>query len=43
MMWSNMTFDVYGKLMPGGLDEAAAAANAYLAGDGKRPALRLVG
>jgi integrase len=38
-----MTFDVYGKLMPGGLDEAAAAANAYLAGDGKRPALRLVG
>jgi integrase len=38
-----MTFDVYGKLMPGGLDEAAAAANAYLAGDGKRRALRLVG
>jgi integrase len=38
-----MTFDVYGKLMPGGLDEAAAAANAYLAGDGRRPALRLVG
>jgi integrase len=25
-----MTFDVYGHLMPGGLDEAAAAANAYL-------------
>ena len=38
-----MTFDTYGHLMPGGLDEAAAAANAYLAGDGKRPALRLVG
>jgi integrase len=38
-----MTFDVYGKLMPGGLDEAAAAANAYLAADGRRPALRLVG
>jgi hypothetical protein len=28
-----MTFDTYGHLMPGGLDEAAAAANAYLAGD----------
>jgi integrase len=26
-----MTFDVYGHLMPGGLEEAAAAANAYLA------------
>jgi integrase len=26
-----MTFDQYGHLMPGGLDEAAAAANAYLA------------
>jgi hypothetical protein len=38
-----MTFDTYGHLMPGGLDEAAAAANAYLEGDGKRPALRLVG
>ncbi len=38
-----MTFDTYGHLMPGGLDEAAAAANAYLAGDGKRPPLRLVG
>lgn len=38
-----MTFDTYGHLMPGGLDEAAAAANAYLAGDRKRPALRLVG
>ena len=38
-----MTFDTYGHLMPGGLDEAAAAANAYLAGDGQRPALRLVG
>lgn len=28
-----MTFDTYGHLMPGGLDEAAAAANAYLARD----------
>lgn len=27
-----MTFDTYGHLMPAGLDEAAAAANAYLAG-----------
>jgi integrase len=26
-----MTFDQYGHLMPGGLEEAAAAANAYLA------------
>jgi len=26
-----MTFDTYGHLMPGGLDEAAAATNAYLA------------
>jgi len=25
-----MTFDRYGHLMPGGLDEAAAVANAYL-------------
>jgi len=25
-----MTFDQYGHLMPGGLEEAAAAANAYL-------------
>ena len=31
------TFDTYGHMMPGGLDEAAAAANAYLAGDGQRP------
>ena len=38
-----MTFDVYGHMMPGGLDAAAAGANAYLAGGGKRPALRLVG
>ncbi len=37
-----MTFDTYGHLMPGGLDEAAADANAYLARDA-RPALRLVG
>jgi len=26
-----MTFDTYGHLMPGGLDEAAMATNAYLA------------
>jgi integrase len=38
-----ITFDTYGHLMPGGLDEAAAAVNAYLAGlDGGRPALRVV-
>ena len=34
-----MTFDTYGHLMPGGLDEAAAAANAYLA---QQPVLKLV-
>jgi integrase len=38
-----MTFDTYGHLMPGGLDEAAAAANAYLARVGAGPALRVVG
>jgi integrase len=38
-----MTFDVYGHLMPGGLQEAAASANAYLARDGERPVLRLAG
>lgn len=34
-----MTFDHYGHLMPGGLEEAAAAPNAYLArmADGLRP------
>ncbi len=37
-----MTFDTYGHLMPGGLDEAAAAANAYLARAKGRPALALV-
>jgi integrase len=37
-----MTFDTYGHLMPGGLDEAAAATNAYLARLGERPALKLV-
>jgi integrase len=26
-----MTFDTYGHVMPGGLDEAAAAVNEYLA------------
>ena len=31
-----MTFDRYGHLMPGGLEEAAAAANAYLARKGVR-------
>jgi integrase len=39
-----MTFDTYGHLMPGGLDEAAAAANAYIARlTGERPALAVVG
>jgi integrase len=39
-----MTFDTYGHLMPGGLDEAAAATNAYLARlTGARPALAVVG
>jgi integrase len=37
-----MTFDTYGHLMPGGLGEAAAATNAYLARLADRPALRLV-
>jgi integrase len=39
----SMTFDVYGHMMPGGLEEAAASANAYLAAGGKRPALRVAG
>jgi integrase len=39
-----MTFDTYGHLMPGGLDEAAAATNAYLARlTGERPAMTVVG
>jgi integrase len=39
-----MTFDTYGHLMPGGLDEAAAAANAYLARQaGGAPMLAVVG
>jgi integrase len=37
-----MTFDTYGHLMPGGLDEAAAATNAYLARLAQRPTLKLV-
>ncbi len=37
-----MTFDTYGHLMPGGLDEAAATTNAYLAGLADRPKLKLV-
>ncbi len=37
-----MTFDTYGHLMPGGLDEASAAANAYLAKVADEPRLRLV-
>jgi integrase len=37
-----MTFDTYGHLMPGGLDEAAAATNAYLARLAERPTLKLV-
>lgn len=39
----SMTFDTYGHLMPGGLDEAAAAANDYLARLAGGPALRVVG
>jgi integrase len=39
----SMTFDVYGHMMPGGLEAAAATANAYLATGGKRPALRVAG
>ncbi len=39
----SMTFDVYGHMMPGGLEAAAASANAYLAADRKRPALRVAG
>ncbi len=31
-----MTFDTYGHLLPDGLDEAAAAVNAYLAQEGGR-------
>ncbi|MGI8559248.1 MAG: tyrosine-type recombinase/integrase, partial [Solirubrobacteraceae bacterium] len=39
-----MTFDTYGHLMPGGLDEAAAAANSYLARlSGQGPVLTAVG
>jgi integrase len=37
-----MTFDTYGHLMPGGLDEAAAATNAYLERLAGRPMLKLV-
>jgi hypothetical protein len=37
-----MTFDTYGHLMPGGLDEAAAATNAYLAKLAGRARLKLV-
>jgi hypothetical protein len=39
-----ITFDTYGHLMPGSLDEVAAATNAYLARLArKRPALTAVG
>jgi hypothetical protein len=38
----SMTFDVYGHMMPGGLEAAATSANAYLAAAGERPALALV-
>jgi integrase len=38
-----MTFDTYGHLMPNGIDDAAAAANAYLARNAGGPALRVVG
>ena len=37
-----MTFDTYGHLMPGGLDEARAATDAYLAKLAGEPRLRLV-
>jgi integrase len=37
-----MTFDTYGHLMPGGLDEAAAVTNAYLGRLAEGPSLRLV-
>jgi integrase len=37
-----MTFDTYGHLMPGGLDEARAATDAYLAQLADGPRLRLV-
>ena len=37
-----MTFDTYGHLMPGGLDEAAQLVNAYLARVAGGPALRVV-
>ncbi len=37
-----MTFDTYGHLMPGGLDEARAATDAYLARLADGPALKLV-
>jgi integrase len=39
-----ITFDVYGHLMPNGIDEAAAKVNAYIARQtGERPALTMVG
>jgi integrase len=38
-----MTFDTYGHLMPNGLDEAAAAADAYLGRLGGGRTLRAVG
>jgi hypothetical protein len=38
----SMTFDTYGHLMPGALNEAAAVTNAYLAKLAGRPALQLV-
>lgn len=37
-----MTFDVYGKLLPGGLEQAAAATNAYLERLDGRRGLRVV-
>lgn len=38
----SITFDTYGHLMPGGLDEAAAAVNVYLARLAESPKLKLV-
>jgi integrase len=37
-----MTFDTYGHLMLGGLDEAVATTNAYLAKLAQGPTLKLV-
>ena len=38
-----VTFDQYGHLFPGGEDDLLAKADAFLAGEGERPGLRVVG